>query len=48
MKGHFWLPSHVGIDGNEGGDTMAEQMCLRHPYNELHQAKRHQLETDLP
>ena len=44
----FWLPSHIGIDSNEGADALAEQACLRHPYNELRQAKRHRLDGNLP
>ena len=44
----FWLPSHVGIDGNEGADALVEQGRLQHPYNELRQAKRHWLDADLP
>ena len=44
----FWLPSHVGIDGNEGANALAEQGRLRHPYNELRQAKRQRVEADLP
>ena len=29
----FWVPSHVSIEGNEGGDRQAEERRLLHEYN---------------
>ena len=43
----FWLPSHVGIGGNERVDALPEQGRLRHYCNELRQAKRHLLDANL-
>ena len=51
----IWVPSHVGIVGNEGADQLAEQGRLSHPYNLTSFAKRPAFddgltrqETDLP
>ena len=39
-----WVPSHLGVAGNEEADKMAEQGRLRHPYNEDSLPKRRRLE----
>ena len=39
-----WVPSHLGVVGNEEADKMAEQGRLRHPYNEDSLPKRRRLE----
>ena len=51
----IWVPSHVGIVGNEGADQLAQQSRLSHPYNLTRFAKRpafddglSRQETDLP
>ena len=51
----IWLPSQVGIVGNEGADQLAEQGRLSHPYNLTGFARRPAFddgltrqETDLP
>ena len=30
-----WLPSHLGVEGNEGVDELAQLDCLRRPNNRL-------------
>ena len=39
-----WVPSHLGVEGNEGADQLAEQGRLLHPYNEESPPKRRRLE----
>ena len=39
-----WVPSHLGVVGNEEADKMAEQGRLQHPYNEGSRPKRRRLE----
>ena len=29
----FWVPSHVGLEGNDGADREAENGRLQHPHN---------------
>ena len=40
----IWVPSHIGMVGNEGADQLAEQGCLSHPHNQIRSAKRPALE----
>ena len=35
-----WVPSHVGLEGNEGADGLAEGGRLQHPFNYEHIPKR--------
>ena len=51
----IWVPSHIGIVGDEGADRLAEQGRQSHPYNLICFAKRPAFddgltrhETDLP
>ena len=39
-----WVPSHLGVAGNEEADKMAERGRLQHPYNEDSLPKRRRLE----
>ena len=39
-----WVPSHLGVVGNEQADQLAEQGRLLHPYNEESPPKRRRLE----
>ena len=39
-----WVPSHLGVVGNEQADQLAEQGRLLHPYNEESSPKRRRLE----
>ena len=39
-----WVPSHLGVEGNEQADQLAEQGRLLHPYNEESPPKRRCLE----
>ena len=39
----FWVPSHVSIEGNEGGDRQAEDGRLLHEYNLRPLQKRQRL-----
>ena len=39
-----WVPSHLGVVGNEHADQLAEQGRLLHPYNEESPPKRRCLE----
>ena len=35
-----WVSSHVGLEGNEGADLLAERGRLQHPFNYLYVLKR--------